>query len=287
MLIEVKMELAWHLWQEQVTVRVISERLDVHRSTVYRWLQRFRSFGLRRTIERYKNSKKGTRLKRRLDPSVVEKILEIRRKYADCCGEKMRWYLQVEHGLSLSVATIYRYLHKRTKVVKKYKKRNTTKKSIRVERERQVVQVDTVHLGNIYAYTFIDVHTRQAQVKLKTTLKSKDSRAALVEVMEVYNGCENIQTDNGPEFKKEFTSYINTTIAKHRYSRAYKKNDQAHIESFNRSLRKECVGWDDYKKQDIQKLQRKVDKWLIFYNDYRPHLGINMQAPNDISYCRI
>jgi IS30 family transposase len=287
MLVEVKMQLAYHLWQEKVSISTIAERLEIHRATVYRWVNKFRMFGVKRTIERHKESKKGLRIKRKLNPSIVEKILEVRQKYEQCCGEKLKWYLSVEYGLNISVATIYRYLHKETKVVKRYKRRNTTRRRLEATRDRQMIQVDTVDLGDIYAYTFIDVHTRQAQVKLKTSLKSKDSREVLVEVLEVYNGCENIQTDNGPEFKKEFANYLNRTTVKHRYSRAYKKNDQAHIESFNRTLRKECLGWEKYKKEEITKLQEKVDKWLIFYNNYRPHLGINMQSPNSISYCRI
>ena len=48
MLVEVKMQLAYHLWEEKVPARTISERLEVHRSTVYRWIGKFRLFGLKR-----------------------------------------------------------------------------------------------------------------------------------------------------------------------------------------------------------------------------------------------
>ena len=88
-----------------------------------------------------------------------------------------------------------------------------------------------------------------------------------------------IQRDGGPEFGKvwyEEASEYCTTI---RTSRPYKKNEQAYIESFNRTLRKECVGWMKYRRKDRSLLQEKVNKFLEYYNNVRPHLSLNLETP--------
>jgi len=40
-----------------------------------------------------------------------------------------------------------------------------------------------------------------------------------------------------------------------RYFRARRKSEKAYIESFHRSLRKECLGWIKYKKKEKESLQ--------------------------------
>jgi hypothetical protein len=53
---------------------------------------------------------------------------------------------------------------------------------------------------------------------------------------------EVIQTDGGSEFKGAFSEVVGNYCDRHRVARPYKKNEQSNIESFNRSLRKECLG---------------------------------------------
>ncbi len=52
-----------------------------------------------------------------------------------------------------------------------------------------------------------------------------------------------IQTDGGSEFKETFTQRVHAYCDRHRVARPYKKNEQAYIGSFNRTVRKECLGW--------------------------------------------
>ena len=89
-----------------------------------------------------------------------------------------------------------------------------------------------------------------------------------------------IQTDRGSEFEAEYRLNVFKYAEKHRYSRPYRKNEQSYIESFNRSLRKECLGWGKYKQRDISDLNQELTDYLIWYHDKRPHMGLNMQTPN-------
>lgn len=90
-----------------------------------------------------------------------------------------------------------------------------------------------------------------------------------------------IQTDGGPEFKEEFRKNVYRFTNRHRVARPYKKNEQSYIESFNRSLRKECLGWSKYKPDEITDLTFELENYLKWYHMIRPHMGLNMLTPNE------
>jgi len=93
---------------------------------------------------------------------------------------------------------------------------------------------------------------------------------------------ELLQTDGGPEFKGEFKRNVFTFANRFRVARPYKKNEQSYIESFNRSLRKECLGWGNYHPKDIPEMNKDLEEYLGYYHTKRVHLSLNMQTPNAI-----
>ena len=282
---EVAMEIAYYLWKEGIPVNSIAKRCDVHRATVYRWIESFRIFGLERTVARYKKSKRVS--KNGLSKATKELIVRVRKRHKHCCGQKLQYYLKRDYGVDVSLSSIYRVLKDRKLVRTRRRRNKVSRPNMKVEWERQLIEVDTVDLGKVYAYTFIDVYTRQAQVIIEESLESQSGKQALMKAMSSYKYAHTIQTDGGSEFKREFRAVVNRYCFEHRYSRPYRKNDQAHIESFNRSLRQECVGRKHYQKEDINILQDKVDRYVEHYNNTRPHLGLNMQTPNQVAICRI
>ena len=56
-------------------------------------------------------------------------------------------------------------------------------------------------------------------------------------------------------------------------------NEQAFIEAFNRSLRKEYLGWVKYQPKEIPTLTKEVENWLDYYHTRRPHLSLAMRPP--------
>ncbi|HCZ4024425.1 TPA: transposase, partial [Staphylococcus aureus] len=55
----------------------------------------------------------------------------------------------------------------------------------------------------------------------------------------------------------------------------------AHIERFNRTLRKECIGAYNCNK-DISFISHKLDRFIDYYNYDRIHLGINLRTPYEM-----
>lgn len=90
---------------------------------------------------------------------------------------------------------------------------------------------------------------------------------------------ELIQSDGGPEFKDKFKAKVYKYTQRYRIAAPYKKNEQSYIESFNRTVRKECLGWVNYKTDQIPQLTPVVEGFLNRYHYHRPHIGLGMRPP--------
>lgn len=63
------------------------------------------------------------------------------------------------------------------------------------------------------------------------------------------------------------------------FSRPGKPTDNAFIESFNGSLRDECLNVNWF--LSLQDAQEKLNAWKLDYNDYRPHSSLGNLTPNE------
>ena len=57
--------------------------------------------------------------------------------------------------------------------------------------------------------------------------------------MVYFGSCEVLQTDGGKEFMDGFEEQVGCYAQRHRVARPYRKNEQAFVESFHRTLRTE------------------------------------------------
>jgi len=270
-------ELAWELHRAGVKVPVIAQRVGKHRATVYRWLKGIRLGGVREFVEDYKGAKKRPR-RRKVNPYLEQRVLSIRRKHHDCCGEKIVYWLKKE-GIHLSRSTVYRILNKHLQLRPKGRRNRARGPVPHAEAPREVIQMDTMDFGELYAYTAVDIYTREAQVVMLPGLTGQDGGKALELVMAYFGSCEVLQTDGGKEFGGEFEEKVGYYAQRHRMARPYRKNEQAFVESFHRTLRKECLGWSKYKQWEREELQKEVEEYLEYYHYERPHLGLDMRTP--------
>jgi transposase InsO family protein len=278
-----KIILAYELVTEtNIPKRHICEKVDVGKSTLYRWLYGIKEAGgLRKFLDVYECAKKGEREKRKIDPFVKRWIWRIREEYRGCCGQKIQQYLLREKNLYLSVPTIYAVLAEKYILRTKWRKNQVRGHIPKAEKPGEVVQMDTVDLGNIFAFTGVDIFTKAADVLLSTSLTSKDGYSFLRRSMNRRFGkrVDLIQTDGGPEFKDVFKQHVLEYADRHRVARPYKKNEQSYIESFNRSLRKECLGWGKYRTSELSTATDAVEEYLEYYHTRRLHCALNYLTP--------
>lgn len=279
-----KIIVAWELLEQGIPKSHIAKHVDVSRRTVIRWSQAIEKHGgLNQFLERQQNAKKGSRKIRKTDAILKRRIWEIREKYHDCCGQKIQYFLEKDYGTQVSVTTIYKVLKEKYQLRSKWKKNQKRGPVPAALASREVIQMDTVHFGAVFAFTAVDIYTRESDVLLRSGLEAVDGQAFLHQCMarRFDHFTEIIQTDGGSEFKGEFSDDVGSYCKRHRVARPYKKNEQSFIESFNRSLRKECLGWSKYQASEIPQLTLYLEDWLRYYHYVRPHISLGMQPPLD------
>lgn len=274
--------LAWELFESGVPKSHIAQKLGKNRETITLWIKGIEKYGLLEFLERYSQAKKGERTKRKIHGSVKQLIWEIREREFDCCGQKIKYFLEKENGLSISVPTIYQVLNEKYEIKSKWKKGTVIKGPVpHATSKREIVQMDTIDFGDIFAFTAIDTVARDADVLMAPSLESKYGHQFLQFCMprRFNNYVKLIQTDGGSEFKDEFSTHVLEYCDKRRVARPYKKNEQSFIESFNRTVRKECLGWQKYRLDQLQSCQNMIESFLERYHYHRPHMSLNMNTP--------
>ena len=281
-----KITLAWELYEQEVPKIHIAQKLGIHRETVHLWVKGIEDnpLGLLGFLENYLGAKKGPRAKRKVDGLLKQRIYQLRDDNRDCCGQKIKKYLQQDYGINLSITTIYKILAEKYQLRTKWKKNQPRGPVPKAKKPREVVQMDTVDFGHIFAFCGIDIFTKEVDVLLRPSLTSLDGYLFLKQAMgKRFNGhVDLIQTDGGPEFKDEFKKHVLDYAQRHRVARPYRKNEQSYIESFNRSLRKECLGWSKYRAKEMPILKRELKEYLDYYHRKRAHLALDLKTPNDI-----
>lgn len=282
--------LCWELYEQGLPKSRIAQRLGRHRETVHLWIKGITRMGLLGFLDQYKRAKKGERKKRQVAPVVKRRVWEIREREYDCCGQKIQYFLNLEHGIHLSVPKIYEILAEKYVIRSKWKKNRARGPIPRAVEPRQVIQMDTIDFGELFAFTAIDTFSKEADILLVPALTAKYGCKFLYQSMKRrFDGRVGLlQTDGGPEFKAEFKNQVHSFCRRHRIARPYRKNEQSFIESFNRTVRKECLGWQNYRLKDLPECQKMVESFLDRYHYHRPHMGLRMRTPlRKENECRI
>jgi len=279
--------LATELATQGLSICAIARQLNRHRETIGLWLKAIRIEGLPAFLERYAAAKKGPRRARQVPGAVKRLVWAIRTREHACCGQKIQYFLAQERDIHLSVPKIYEILAERY-VLRSRGRTNQPRGGVPIATApRAVIQMDTVVFGEVFAFTGVDLYTKEADVVLQPGLTSEDGAMFLRTAMtRRFTGpVQIIQTDGGAEFKGVFAQQVLQYCARHRIARPYKKNEQAYIESFNRTLRQECLGWTTYRVEELPVLQAEVRAFLDRYHYHRPHLGLSPMRPPLVRSC--
>jgi transposase len=291
MLNETLITLCGELYEQGLPKSHIAQKLGKNRETIHIWIRGIERHGLIEFLDKYQQAKKGERSKRKANPLVKRWIWEIREREYDCCGQKIQYFLNLEHSIHLSVPKIYEILAEKYVMRSKWQKNKVRGAVPRAFMPREVIQMDTIDFGELYAFTAIDIFTREADILMATELTADSGLQFLYQSMKRRFGghVKLLQTDGGSEFKAEFESNALLFCDRHRVARPYRKNEQAYIESFNRTVRRECLGWTKYHVMQLSECQDMAEVFLKRYHYHRPHMGKGMIPPlsNKEEDCRI
>ena len=120
-----------------------------------------------------------------MDALVKRYIWAIREREHDCCGQKITYFLEREHGVQLSVTKIYQVLNEKYVIRSKWKKNKVRSEVPVATAPRQVIQMDSVDFGGLFAFTAVDIFSREAEVFLRAELSADNGAAFLHRCMSI------------------------------------------------------------------------------------------------------
>jgi putative transposase len=127
--------------------------------------------------------------------------------------------------------------------------------------------------------TLVDVYTREClAIEVGRRLGGEDVVRTLNQVSGIRGTPKRIFCDNGSEFQSRLVdlwAYQHKVVME--FSRPGKPTDNAYIESFNGSLRDECLNIHWF--STLADTEEKIEAWRQEYNETRPHRALNNLAP--------
>ena len=293
---------------EKKPVGAVADRFGVHRSTIWRWYQKWKKINnhiqftnavrrqyLGTSPYKYKICKwkiesesSSPKHPHTLAEDLVQLVLDVRDQIKRC-AEVVWHHINKILCINISLSSVRRILKRHHRMVKPKYHRNRKYKSIprpRILGPGDLVEIDTIHLFNPiskqkrYIYTVIDLYTRMAYARVYGDLKPGHSIDAITEA-EQYFGFKfkTVQSDNGLEFSRYFETKLEAKGIQIRHTRLGRPNDNAHIERFNRTIQEECTGPYYLESESLKKLDNKILGYIDFYNYKRIHLGIGYRTP--------
>lgn len=299
------------LVRDGLPLQVVANRCGVHRSTIWRWKQKWEALNAR--IEFANPNRPGrpvnvlhklsfctwripTRSSRphrsphAISEQVIARVLELRTQLRRC-AEVIWHHLIHADGITVSLSSVRRILRRRHCFDGARKKRvrpNNPRRPL-ATRPGELVQTDTIHYicpltkRRRYVYTVIDLYTRMAYAEIHSRILPGLATKTILHAQQVFGFVfALVQADNGPEFGRYFAQRLTDRNISVRHSRLGRPDDNAHIERFNRTVQEECLGSRlNYKTTNTQ-VQVRLTAYLDYYNHVRVHLGLQCQTPGSM-----
>jgi putative transposase len=127
--------------------------------------------------------------------------------------------------------------------------------------------------------TIIDIHSRESlAIVVGHRLRGSDVVAALNRIVERCPAPKCLFVDNGSEFSGQLLDlWAYHHQVKIDFSRPGKPTDNCFIETFNGSLRNECLNVHWF--ASLVEAQAVVEAWRRDYNESRPHTALGNRTP--------
>lgn len=240
-------------------------------------------------------SKRPRNLRKPATPTeTVIEIIKIRKKYPAWSKYKIKQMLD-KRQITVSASTIGRVL-KRNQLIDKRIARIRRKASahpkarfprgFRISKPGDMIQIDTKYVNliggrRIYQFTAIDVLTKQRALKYYPSLTSDNGADFLKHCLDKFSfKVRTIQTDNGPEFMKNFEKLCQKLKLPHFYIYPRIPKQNTYVENSHGSDKKEFYQQGKIC-QSINAMQEKLLSWETVWNTVRPHQALNYLTPQE------
>jgi len=133
----------------------------------------------------------------------------------------------------------------------------------------------------IRVLTIVDCHSRESlATEARFSFKAVNVVEVLSRLVKGRGTPKSIRVDNGPEFvSRVLDQWAYWNKVELDFSRPGKPTDNAFIESFNGSLRAECLDTSWF--LSLPDARRKLEEWRKDYNEARPHSALGNLTPSE------
>jgi transposase InsO family protein len=261
--------------QPGFSARQFSQYHEVPYSTFCRWLSRYRKQGARGLADRsHAPKRRPTRL-----TGAEETLIRQAHKALGCGVHRLYAYLRAAHLTTRSFASVYRVLRRCGALQKRRRKPrpNWTLYARAVPGER--AQMDIKYLPEGYfQLTLIDDCSRLTAATVLSDRTQSSVIAALPGLLASFPFAVScIQTDNGPEFERGLSRWLQARDIRHTRIRPRTPHLNGKVERVQRTIAEEF--WDGVTDPPGPAWERQLKAYLELYNKRRPHRSLDYETP--------
>ncbi len=144
-----------------------------------------------------------------------------------------------------------------------------------------------------YLVCVLDDCTRVAWAEVVEDVKSLTVMFSTLKILNLLNLKYRIQfaemlSDNGSEFasrrvpeRHPFERMLQELGIRHRYTRPYRPQTNGKVERFWRTLNEDLIEGTTFETE--AEFRDELEQYLLYYNEYRPHQGINAKTPKQMN----
>jgi putative transposase len=231
--------------------------------------------------------------------SIRDPLIELRMRLRELAQSRIRYgyrklrVLLMREGWRVGKKLVYRLYREEGLGLRRRPKRRRmvcehSRQKPRAEGANEVWSLDFVadQLSDgrrFRALTVVDIYTREClAIEVGQSLKGHDVVRVLQQVSRQRGTPQVLFCDNGSEFTSQamdLWAYHNQV--KIDFSRPGKPTDNAYIESFNGTLRAECL--DAHWFGDLAEAAQQIAAWKLEYNASRPHRALGERTPDEFA----
>jgi transposase InsO family protein len=280
--------------REGRSVAELARAHGVHPSWIYRLLRRYREHGEAGLEPR---SRRPHRSPTALSFDVEDEIVLLRKQLAeegfDAGAVTIQFHLGRRHGTAPSVSTIMRVLRRRGCVVPEPRKRPRSSFTRFVASlPNECWQADMTHFAlrsgrGVEIVNIIDDHSRLCIASVALGV------ARALDVVEIFQAARQrygtpaaLLTDNGCIFTAKYRrgkvaleTELDRLGVEGKHSRPYHPQTCGKVERFHQTMKKYLVR---NPARSLPELQRRIDAFVHYYNECRPHRGIKRRIPKEV-----
>lgn len=271
-----------------------ARHFGIGRMTLYRWLKRFKKYGLLGLNEQ------STKPKHCRVPQtswlIVSRVVQLRKQYPAWSKHKLSAILKREN-IVVSESTVGRILKRKGLIDKKVSRKKSKSalhpkvrfpKGLKINCEGQMIQIDTKYImltggRKFYQFTAIDVLSKIRVLRVYQSQSSRNGALFLKECIVSFPfPILAVQTDNGAPFQKEFDKLCKELNIPHYFTYPRSPKQNSYVEISHGADEREF-----YQQGNVcsilSEMQKNIKEWENVWNNFRPHEALGQITPTEYS----